>query len=544
MRNFLPVCGLSLLAVACGTDREFPEEPGLRVTSPERGTIRNQLGTIEVRGEVTPNPESGAEITQVVVNGTPARLSEDGSFTATITARPGATLIETIATAADGGVASDHRTLLAGAQVTPDALIADSITAGISAQTFDKMGQMASNMLATTDLAAMLAPMNPVLNAGADAGEDCLWIKGDVEGFEMSTPRINLIPESGGLRLEADFFDVYVPVDARYEVACVGDRDHLNIRASRVSIAGDLGIVAENGQLRVDLTNMDLDLENFDLDATGVPGAALELFNIEGLVEWVFELGVERFMEPTINEMMSGLGGVEKQMDLMGHTLDLAVVPGLIEFDPAGAQVRLDTRFFVQGTEDKPGFIFTENSLPAMDTSSGFEMAVADDAINQLLSGFWAAGAMNMEKPVDGGAFDATLFAPKLPPMISADPESGAMRLIAGDLGIVFMQNGKPQAEVALNLVVDLTVVSEGGVLGLRLGEPVVHADLVESVNNESGFLAADLEALLPLVVAHEIHVIAPLVEAIPVPSVGGVAMADLAVAGKNGYVTITGEMQ
>ncbi|MEZ4365409.1 MAG: hypothetical protein R2939_03865 [Kofleriaceae bacterium] len=531
--------------MACASD-DGPSGPAptLQVTSPERGTVRDHLGTIEVRGQVAPGEAGGAAVESVMVNGVPAALAADGSFTATIAARPGATLIETVATDTSGTVATDTRTMLAGTLITPDALIADAITAGISADTFDKMGVMAGNMIAATDVAALLAPMNPVLNAGAEEGEDCLWIKGDVEGFEVNQPRINLIPFSGGLRLEADFFDVYVPVDARYAFACVDARDHLNIRANRVSIAGDLAISAQNGGLKVDLTNADIDLDGLDLDATGVPGAVINLFQIESLVEWVFELGVERFMEPMVNDLMAGIGGVDLEMDLMGHTLDLSVVPGQIDFDPSGAQVRLDTRFFVQGTESSPGFIFTENSLPTMSTASGFEMAMADDAANQLLSGFWAAGALAISMPVDGGAFDETAVNAMLPPMLSADPDSGALRLIVGDLGLRFNQGGATQAEVALNLVMDVTVEPGEKFLELSLGEPEIHVDVVDGVANQTGFTDADLEAIIPLVVDHELHVLTPLIEAIPVPSIGGVSVVDLGIEGKNGYVTITGAMQ
>lgn len=548
MRNLLVAAGLSLVTVACATEREpEPVPPGLTVTTPARGTIRGSLGTIEVRGQTSPSEVTGAPIESVTVNGVPAALAPDGSFVAVVGARPGATMLQTVATDADGVQATDTRTMLAGATTTADAMIADAMTAAISAEAFNKMGDAAASILGDTDLKGMVAPMNPVLKAGLDfdaypdTGEDCLWIKGDVTGFEFSDPRIRLIPFAGGLRLEADFFQLHVPMSARYEFSCVDGNDTLDIRADRVSIAGDLNIYAQNGGLHVDLQNADIDVDNLDFDGSGVPGAVLDLFAVDSLVEWALELGVESFMEPTINEMLSGIGGVSKTMDLQGHTLEVDVVPEAFDFDPTGAKIRLSTRLAVAGAEAGPGFIFTENTLPAMDTTTGFELAVADDAANQLLAGFWQVGALNIGQPMEGGAFDSILADAKLPPMISADPTTGALRLVVGDLGIKFMQKGVTVAEVMLNLNIDLAVDATSGAVILKLGAPEIHVDYADDVENQTGFDKAALEQMIPIAVDFEMNQMLPLLAAVPLPRIGGVALTDVSIEGKAGYLTVSG---
>lgn len=551
MRTLSLAAGLSLLSVACAGERApEPAAPGLTVTSPERGTIRGGLGTIEVRGMAAISEESGAPIESVTVNGVPAMLAADGSFVAIIGARPGATLIHTIATDAEGGTATDTRTMLAGAMTTADASIADAMTAAISREAFAKMGDAAANILKDTDLGAMVEPMNPVLKAGLDyeaypdTGEDCLWIKGNVTGFEFNDPRIRLLPYDGGLRLEADFFDLYVPMNARYEFSCIDGNDTLDIRADRVSIAGDLNIWAENGGLHVDLQNADIDTDDLDFDGSGVPGAVLDLFNVDGLVEWALELGVESFMEPTINDMLSGIGGVSKELDLMGHAVQVDVVPEELSFAQAGATVRLASRLAVEGSEAGPGFVFTENVLPTMDTSEGFELAIADDAANQLLAGMWAVGALTIDKPMEAGAFDSIRTNAMLPPMISADPTTGELRLIAGDLGVQFLNKGELVGEVVLNLVMDLGVDASTGAVVLNIGEPVIYTDFKDDVENQTGFDKAALEAMIPMAVSFEMEHLLPLLGAIPLPSIGGVALTDVSVEGKNGYLTINGTME
>jgi hypothetical protein len=551
MRTLSLAAGLSLLSVACAGERAAdPAAPGLTVTSPERGTIRGGLGTIEVRGMAAISEESGAPIESVTVNGVPAMMSADGSFVAIIGARPGATLIHTIATDAEGGTATDTRTMLAGATTTADASIADAMTAAISREAFAKMGDAAATILGDTDLAAMVEPKNPVLKAGLDyeaypdTGEDCLWIKGNVTGFEFNDPRIRLLPYDGGMRLEADFFDLYVPMNARYEFSCIDGNDTLDIRADRVSIAGDLNIWAENGGLHVDLQNADIDVDDLDFDGSGVPGAVLDLFNVDGLVEWALELGVESFMEPTINEMLAGIGGVSKELDLMGHTVQVDVVPEEFSFAQAGAKVRLASRLAVAGSEDGPGFIFTENVLPAMNTTEGFELALADDAANQLLAGMWQVGALTIDKPMAAGAFDSIRTNAMLPPMISADPTTGELRLIAGDLGVQFLNKGSLVGEVVLNLVMDLGVDASTGAVVLNIGEPVIYTDFKDDVENQTGFDKAALEAMIPMAVSFEMEHLLPLLGAIPLPSIGGVALTDVSVEGQSGYLTISGTME
>jgi hypothetical protein len=249
-------------------------------------------------------------------------------------------------------------------------------------------------------------------------------------------------------------------------------------------------------------------------------------------------------MEPTINEMLAGIGGVSKELDLMGHTVQVDVVPEEFSFAQAGAKVRLASRLAVAGSEDGPGFIFTENVLPAMNTTEGFELALADDAANQLLAGMWQVGALTIDKPMAAGAFDSIRTNAMLPPMISADPTTGELRLIAGDLGVQFLNKGSLVGEVVLNLVMDLGVDASTGAVVLNIGEPVIYTDFKDDVENQTGFDKAALEAMIPMAVSFEMEHLLPLLGAIPLPSIGGVALTDVSVEGQSGYLTISGTME
>src|SRR5215813_5846301 len=114
MRNLLTVTGLTLLATACGNGPTPPKDPPiLKVTSPQRSLVQTATGSITVQGTVLPSINN-IPVDTVMVNNVAATVAADGSFNATIQIQQGASLIKTVATGKDGGVASDTRSVQAG----------------------------------------------------------------------------------------------------------------------------------------------------------------------------------------------------------------------------------------------------------------------------------------------------------------------------------------------------------------------------------------------------------------------------------------------
>jgi hypothetical protein len=79
---------------------------------------------------------------------------------------------------------------------------------------------------------------------------------------------------------------------------------------------------------------------------------------------------------------------------------------------------------------DSGPFVYVGNTVPAMDKSQGFQVAVADDAANQLLTSFWSA--KGMETTIDlktgpygniGKLYDSVELSAKVPPFIDASVE-------------------------------------------------------------------------------------------------------------------------
>lgn len=118
-----------------------------------------------------------------------------------------------------------------------------------------------------------------------------------------------------------------------------------------------------------------------------------------------------------------------------------------IDFSVAGAIIALDTELRARGDEASPGWVYVANQLPAMDTRSGFQLAVADDAANQLLGSFWAARGMDLAIDLANGPYGqlGTLFnrvelSAKVPPHVDASGD--ALVLTIGDFLGTFQQTG------------------------------------------------------------------------------------------------------
>jgi hypothetical protein len=548
MRNLLKLASLSLIAsaAACSSSpAELKDPPLLKVTSPQRALVKEGAGTIEVRGEVAPNA-GGSPVAKVMVNGVQATVGEGGQFVAQIEIKPGATLIQTEATDADGGKASDTRAVQAGEIRGPGAMVDEAIAVGMSDDALHAIGKAAGTIMTQTDMAPILAPMNPMVASGlaADGSEDGLFVKVDVKDVDMSKAIIDMTPVAGGLEFSLEIQNLNIPMHARYAVAWVKNDNDLSVSASNVKVTGTLNVSPDGAGFAVKLNKPNVQLTGFHFSASGIPGAIIDILPLDKLAETVIEKGAEVFMGPMINKAFGAAAGV-KTVDVMGHKLDVEVFPADVYFDPAAAHIVLSTRMKVQGTEASKGFVFTPNQALDLNPANGFKIGFADDAANQLLSGVTAAGMLNISQPAPGGCFDTVAISAAIAPMISADPKDGRMKLIAGDMTMTFLQNGKAVATAALNVKMDVKVVGNGGSVSIDLGKPEVFINVVDDQQaNLTGFSNEDLQKLVGLSLGHQIEIIKGLMNNIPIPAMGGVSVKNLSVGGDSGYVVISGSMQ
>lgn len=545
MRNL--ASSLLVLVTACtSAPAIIPDPPVLQVTSPERSLIQDHAGAITVTGTVVPNAK-GAAISKVMVNDVAAVVGADGTFSAVVNVPAGATLIHTEATDTAGGKATDTRSVEAGELRAPGAEVENAITAALSKEAFAKIASIAGPMIKNTDMQPLLAPMQPMIHSGDPNGEDCLFGRLYIDNLTMTDAKIQLTPVDGGLSFYAEMDGLDVPGHMRYAVACISGQDTTDVSASKVAISGTL-LISPDGMngFTTQLVDQNVVLEGLNISAGGIPGAILDIIPLDSVIQYVAPKAAEMFMGPMMNKALGALGGPQK-LDVLGKTIDVQVSPTDISFTSSGGLVTLNTKMLIEGTENSKGFIYTDNGMPTMDPGQGMQLGLADDLANEMLSQLVATGLLNLAMPASANTFDSTSIAMTSPPMISADPADGQMRLYLPDMMATFTLQGVPVGKAAINAKVDLKIVPASGndyAVAIQLGKPTIEVDVLGDVANKTEFTNDDLSTAVKLSLDSQITTISALLGSIPLPQMAGLQMKDLSITAQSGYVMMKGTLQ
>jgi hypothetical protein len=541
MRHLL----VAMLVSGCvvSLDGSNPNPPSLHITSPQRSLIQSTAGSFTVTGTVAPNPE-GAPLASVTVNGTAATISGDGTFSATIDVPPGASLIHTVATDRAGGTMTDTRSIEAGQMMPPGSNVPKAVVASLSANAFTKISAVVTNQIKTGNLTQMLAPANPIVHSGDPNGPDCLYAEAFVDSITLTNANVALAPASGGISINAELDGLDVKGHLKYAVACIPGTSNFEVSATSATFAGVLD-VAMNGTsgLALSLANPNVQLTGLSITATGVPGQILNLLPIAQIIQAAAPILVQVLATPLLNKAAGALTAPQK-VSALGQTIDIQVAPSAVAFDPTAATITLDMKMLIEGTESSPGFTFTPNGTPTIAPGDGLELGLADDLANEMLAELTSTGLLNLPLPSLGGPLDASIAATS-PPMISADPSDGKLRLILPDLTMTFTHQGTPVAHAAINAQIDVAIHpgTAGSTISIDLGTPAIAIDMLDS-NLEPGDLGDAPTTAAGSGTSSQIGSITQLLQNIPLPQVAGLTLTDTSVTGDSGYLMIKTTLQ
>jgi hypothetical protein len=548
MRNLPSLASLGVLAVAAcgnGAPGALPDPPLLKVISPQRATMQDHAGSILVTGQVTAGPD-GSEVESVMVNNVAATIMADGKFAAAIEIQPGATLIHTEAKAKNGGKATDTRAIEAGELRAPGSNIDGAITTAISTQAFAKISETASSLIQQMNFQQLLAPMQPMVHVGDQNGEDCLFARLYVDDLTMTGATISLTPVDGGLTFSAEIDGLDVPGHMRYAAACLHGQNSVDVSASTVTISATLQMTP-NGMdgFTATLSNKNIGLSGLNISASGIPGAILDLLPLDGAIQDIVPKAAEMFMQPMLNRALGALAGPKKLM-VAGKTIDIQIAPSAINFTDAEGDVTLDTSILIEGAENSNGYVYTDNGTPMMSPGDGLQLGIADDLANEMMSQFSALGMINITQPVQGGTFDAMNIKPTIPPMISADPSDGKMRVVLPDMDATFLLAGKPVAKASLNVQLDvqITPTNDGNGIAVQLGDPVVYLDVLDDIPNATNLTPQDMQTSIQLGLSGQIASLSALLGSLPLPQIAGLQMHNVSVGSETGYVMVKATLE
>ena len=526
-----------------------PAAPVVHITSPARGTFAGAGKTVVVTGTAT--DDSGA-VASVTVNDVAAVVNGDGTFAATVPVTPGTNLLHAVATDAGGNVGKESRAVVAGALTSLDRSIPSALTMSMSAQTFDAIGRGAAGYIQSANLTALVQPMNPVLDLGTTNGQpDCLYAQAIVTSVAVGRSTIGLAPHAGGLELDAVLESVRIGMHLQYAASCVDGSRDVVVAASKVHVAGNLAIGVGFDGFDIKLVNPDVTLTNFNVNLGGVPGAIVDMLSLDTRMAPIIGWATERFVAPMLNKSFASLNQT-KTVSVLGHAVDVTVTPAAIDFDVTGAVVQVDTTLRAHGDEQAAGFVFVPNAVPAMNRAQGFQLAVADDAANQLLTSLWAAHGMDAKLDLKTGSYgeigtlyDRVEIAAAVPPYV--DASGSKLVLTIGDLGATFMNGESVATKVVLNAQLALEVNADPttGALRLDVGTPTTYVDVLdESVDGANELSNAQFESIASFAVSRAVAFGSGAVGAIPLPAAGGVALKDVSVTQQTGYLVVGGRVE
>ncbi|MDX2086564.1 MAG: Ig-like domain-containing protein [Kofleriaceae bacterium] len=533
---------LFVSAVGCGAEQpgEDPNDqpPTLEVLSPSRGT-QTQGGQVTVTGRVTDDKKG----VKVNVNGTEVTPAADGSFLATVEVAPGVSIIETHAIDSHGHDIRDARSVMTGWLVPTDGTLTSQLAAAVSPQVLTKVGNVLSTQAEAIDFNAAALAMNPVYN-----NTSCLGAVLDIESVALSNIDVALTPTAGTLDAHVTIDNVEIVVNAKYRVACAGGSTTIRVSTTQAHINGGLALAVSGGKLSATLPTSSVQLDGFNIDIGGIPGALESL--IRGEVRKAAEKAITNVIRDKVpalaNDAFANLLTAPFSADLLGTTTTVTATPGHIVVSPQGLFATVNTQVVVAGGE---GGMFVQQVgavSQSMMGTTGVGVAVANDTINQLFAGMWAAGALEQTISLeaipalraflgsDAAALDIK-FA--LPPTVSSS--TGALELAIGDMMLdVKDASGNEIQKIAMSIRTSLDIApSQAGTLKLKVGAPEIFAQVLTQAEVDFPLTDAQFEGIIGgawgLVEGQANEAL----EGIALPSVMGVSLGTPTVDGRDGFL-------
>ncbi len=542
MMRAIAICSVFGGLIGCASNGGVDAPPTLEITSPQRGTTI-QGDSVQVTGVVTDDHD--AKKVKVVINQTEVTPAADGTFTATVPIAAGITVLETHAT--DGGAndVRDVRAVLAGDLAMSDGSKAAPVGARVGAQAFKALGGAMATTIKNLDFATLVQSMNPVYDNGG-----CLGAKIDITSLTISDAGVALVPKTGAVDTAVTLDNVVVKLHANFKVACIGGSTTITVKSSRAHIDGDLGLAVAGGKLTSSLAGAAVTLDGFSIDIGGVPGAIESL--LKGQARTAAENALTKAVRDRVPAMadsaLAGLTAKPFNAKLLGHATKLTVAPAQVNLSADGLFFAVDTKVAVTGGE---GGMYVSSPSPmsaSLMQSTGVGVAIADDLVNQLFSGLWAAGAIDQTVDIKGqlavlGALlddDAASLGISLalPPTVTGDGTDLALTI--GDLMLsVKDASGGEIQKIALSVKTTLSAApTQTGALLLTIGQPKLYAQIIAQsdvvdrplsseqfegiVGGAWGLIGGQADSAL---------------SSLSLPSVGGMQLGTPSLEGRAGYV-------
>lgn len=540
-----PLFVVAALSVGCSFEPGEPEAPAfdhdaprVHIVSPVRGTFAGDVTHVNVIGTAT--DDSGIVAT-VTVNGVPASLAGDGTWHAEVPVTPGTNLLHAIAIDARHNKSTQTRAVVVGPTVALDQRVAGGIRATLSAQALSTLGRDTATFIEAGGLEAAAQKRNPFVDVGG--GPDCLYSQASITSLTVESADVQMVPTTGGIAVSAVLDNVSITTHLQWAVSCLADSRDVVMSAQRVTVQGLLTVGVVEHALDVQFDHPNVQVTGFDLQITDVPEEIMQWLELDRATSVILGLTTERLVVPMVERSLAALDATTT-LDVAGVQVDADVEPVQVSFTPEGGAIVLGTSVRARG--DSGGFVFVPNAVPTLDMTSGFELAVADDATNQLLTSLWSVRAFDTAIDLDRDSpgsiaryYDSAQLQLVMPPHVVAF--GSPLELTVGDL-IASFKRGDTEVTVAIHAKSALYVIEDtDGTLRMDVSVPAVDIDVVHGGDS---LTKNQLQAIRTFALERVRALGSAAVAAIPLPALGNVMLTTPWLDSRAGYLRIVGDVE
>ncbi|HEY1554028.1 MAG TPA: hypothetical protein VGF94_04295 [Kofleriaceae bacterium] len=538
MRAIVATITAAVALAACSSSPGKPIPLALEVATPARGATTTG-------GSVTVTGTASGDAVVVTVLGNAVAVGKDGSFSTTATVPPGISVIETDAIDRSGDKLVDVRAVLAGELAASDGSVDSAIGAHASAAALATIGDAVAVDAKSIDYTAVAKALNPIYDNGG-----CLGAVVNIDDVSIGDVAVSLAPSSGALATEVTLEHVSVKLGVSFKVACIGGSDTITVSASAAHVSGDLGLHVTSGKLATSLSSPAVTLSGFELAVGGVPSEVVDLFRgtIQTKVQSALANAIASKVPGIANAKLAALLAAPFDGKLLGFATKISITPTTATISDSGLFVAATTKVSVTGGD---GGMFVTDPMPLtsslLASTTDLGVAVANDLVNQLFAGLWAAGAFDATIPVSSLSVLAALLDPDaanlkvslaLPPTVSTDA-SGNLQLAVGDALIVVQDaGGNPLQQIALSLTTTVSAAPVNGSISLALGAPTVFAQVLAQADDGSRELTdAQVQGIVTGAWSIVGQQASTALAKLPMPSLGGVHLGAPVVAAQPGFI-------
>ncbi|MEQ1570448.1 MAG: hypothetical protein ABMA64_32745 [Myxococcota bacterium] len=374
----------------------------------------------------------------------------------------GVTTLALSGTAPGGEVHQATYSVLAGDTAPAEGRIRGAIGVHLGQAALDSLGPMLEQLL---DPATLLggASSTPIV----DDGTYTVWL----DGIEMSGLTTRSIPQDGSLLFGIGLADlvVHLSVDAEILFIPIGLDADLVIRDAELLTEVWIDTDGQGG-LEVSVDEPILTFQEVEVDVDDVADFLEDLFLSDSDARAMLEdqIGTLTAEIPGLVDGLLGeldsLGTIETE--LVGTTIALSPYFQSAGVTPDGVDLGIDLDLTVGDGKDHR---YLASAPPPQPGGDDLVVALSDDLVNRALTDLWAAGALNLDLPVEAGSVESAILL-----LFGGGGGGGALKVEAGLPPVLVERDGQARIQIGeWKLGVDVPGGRYGDHLDLGL-----HADI------------------------------------------------------------------